>query len=43
METLTETRKTRLGAARWDWWDWWIERKTRWVRDPDRGLLRFTA
>jgi methionine-gamma-lyase len=27
-----------LGAARWEWWDWWIDRKTRWVRDPEPQL-----
>ncbi len=34
-------------AANFPWWDWWVERKTRWVRDPDpqipEGLFRSLA
>lgn len=25
-------------AGRWGWWAWWLERKTRWVRDPEPQL-----
>ena len=35
--TVKELRVSR-GAERWDFWDWWIDRKTRWVRDPEPQL-----
>ncbi len=35
--TVNELRVAR-GADRWQFWDWWIDRKTRWVRDPEPQL-----
>jgi methionine-gamma-lyase len=48
MELLTEAAgPVPPGAARWDWWDWWMDRKRRWVRDPepqlDEGIFRALA
>ncbi len=39
MEVLTETaRRIPLGQERWAWWNWWVDRKDRFVRDPEPQL-----
>lgn len=38
MATTVKGPRSARGAERWDFWDWWIDRKTRWVRDPDPQL-----
>lgn len=48
MELETQARRsTGLGADRWAWWDWWMDRKERWVRDPEpqleEGIFRAIA
>ncbi len=48
MDVMTPTLSpAAVGASRWNWWDWWMERKRRWVRDPEpqmpEGILRAIA
>jgi methionine-gamma-lyase len=44
---LAELPAPADASARRPWWDWWIDRKTRWVRDPqsqlDEGVFRSLA
>jgi methionine-gamma-lyase len=38
MPLCLEKAPTALGASRWQWWAWWLDRKNRWVRDPEPQL-----
>jgi methionine-gamma-lyase len=38
MTTTVKELRVARGTERWDFWDWWIDRKTRWVRDPQPQL-----